>query len=379
VNPARPRTAPAVGPGGPGLATRLLVAQALVLAAGALTTWLVASAVGPSIFHNHLMKAGVPHLAAEARHVEQAFGSALLLSIGIALLPAVLAALAVSWYFSRRVQRSIAQVTAASSQIAAGQYDARVADPGLGGEFGTLAATYNALAERLGTTEAIRRRMLADLAHEMRTPLATVDAHLEAIEDGVRNMDADTLRVIRASTRRLRRLAEDIAAVSRAEEGSLDISPQAVQAAAPARAAAESARDRFDAKGVHLSTHLDTGELVLVDPERIGQVLGNLLDNALRHTPAGGTVTLSCRRQERWVQYVVADTGEGISGGHLGRVFDRFYRVDTARDRNRGGSGIGLSIAKALVEAHGGDITVTSPGPGQGATFTVRLPVADQP
>jgi signal transduction histidine kinase len=355
------------------------VAQALVLAAGALTTWLVASAVGPGIFHNHLMKAGAPHVAAEARHVEQAFGSALLLSIGIALLPAVLAALAVSWYFSRRVQRSIAQVTVASSEIAAGRYDARVADPGLGGEFSTLAATYNALAERLGTTEAIRRRMLADLAHEMRTPLATVDAHLEAIEDGIRTMDADTLEVIRASTRRLRRLAEDIAAVSRAEEGSLDISPQALRAAAPARAAAEGARDRFDAKGVHLSIDLDTDEMVRVDPERIGQVLGNLLDNALRHTPAGGTVTLSCRRQGRWVQYVVADTGEGISGEHLGRVFDRFYRVDTARDRNRGGSGIGLSIAKALVEAHGGDITVTSPGPGQGATFSVRLPVADRP
>ena len=378
MNPARPGTAPAGGDRRPGLAARLLVAQALVLAAGALTTWLVASAVGPRIFHNHLMKAGVPHLATEARHVEQAFGSALLLSIAIALLPAVLAALAVSWYFSRRVQRSIAQVTAASSQIAAGQYDARVPDPGLGGEFGTLAATYNALAERLGTTEAIRRRMLADLAHEMRTPLATVDAHLEAIEDGVRSMDADTLRVIRASTQRLRRLAEDIAAVSRAEEGSLDISPQAVQAAAPARAAADSARDRFDAKGVHLNTDLDTGELVLVDPERIGQVLGNLLDNALRHTRPGGTVTLSCRRQERWVQYVVNDSGEGISGEHLGRVFDRFYRVDTARDRHRGGSGIGLSIARALVEAHGGDISVTSPGRGRGARFTVRLPVADQ-
>jgi two-component system sensor histidine kinase BaeS len=378
LNVTRSRSAPARRRGRTGFAARLLVAQALVLVCGALTTWVVASAIGPSIFRDHLKQAGVAHTASETRHVEQAFASALLVSIAIALLAAVLAALAVSWYFSRRVQRSIAQVAAAASEIAAGRYGSRVPDPGLGGEFDTLAATYNALAARLATTDTIRRRMLADLAHEMRTPLATVDAHLEAIEDGVRKPDENTLGAIRESTRRLGRLAEDIAAVSRAEEGNLDITPQPVAATTLANAAAEGARDRFDAKGVHLMTDLDTSAWVLGDPDRTGQVLGNLLDNALRHTPQGGTVTLTCRRLDGWVEFVIADNGEGIAAEHLSHLFDRFYRVDTARDRNHGGSGIGLSIAKALVEAHGGGISAASPGPGRGATFTVRLPATDQ-
>ncbi len=351
-----------------------------MLLAGAVTTWLVASVLGPSIFHDHLTQAHVAHTAAETRHVEEAFASALLISIGVALFAAVGAALAVSWYFSRRVQRSIASVADAAGQIAAGRYGARVQDPGLGGEFATLAATYNTLANRLEATEATRRRMLADLAHEMRTPLATVDAHLEAVEDGVRTFDQETLDVIRGSTQRLGRLAEDITAVSRAEEGDLAVSPQPVEAAALAHAAADGARDRYAAKGVRLEVELDAAGQVRVDPDRMAQVLGNLLDNALRHTPAGGRVTLSCRRREAWVEYTVADTGEGVAAEHLPHLFDRFYRADTARDRHRGGSGIGLSIAKALVAAHGGTISATSDGPGQGATFTVRLPAnLDQP
>ena len=358
----------------PRFAARLLVAQGLVLVAGALTTWLVASVVGPNIFRDHLQQAGVAHTAEETRHVEEAFASALLISIALALVASVLAALAVSWYFSRRVQRSIGNVADAASQIAAGRYDARVPDPGLGGEFATLAMTYNRLAERLEATESTRRSMLADLAHEMRTPLATIDAHLEAVEDGIRGLDADTLGVIRDSTGRLRRLAEDMAAVSRAEEEGLDITVRPMAAADVAAAAAEVARDRFVAKGVHLNIELTDAGQVRVDAERIGQVLGNLLDNALRHTPPGGTVTLACHRVEGWVEYSVADTGEGVADDHLPHLFDRFYRADTARDRDHGGSGIGLAIAKALVEAHGGGISVTSPGPGHGTTFTVRLP-----
>ncbi len=361
-------------PRGGGFARRLLLAQALVLVAGALTTWLVASAVGPSIFHDHLAQAGVPHTATETRHIEEAFASALLISLGVALLAALVAALAVSWYFSRRVQRSLGQVTDAAAQIAAGRYTARVAAPGLGAEFATLADSYNALAQKLESTEATRRRMLADLAHEMRTPLATVDAHLEAVEDGVRDLDSETLSVLRESTRRLRRLAEDIGAVSRAEEGDLNLQPLPVDAASLATTAAAAAADRYAAKGVTLLSDVREAGHLTVDSERIGQVLGNLLDNALRHTPSGGQVTLAGRRVDHWVEYTVADTGVGIAPEHLTHLFDRFYRIDTARDRNHGGSGIGLAIAKALAEAHGGGISATSPGPGRGATFTLRLP-----
>lgn len=357
---------------------RLLVAQALVLVTGALATFAAAMVIGPSIFHDHLSQAGMTNSPEETDHVEQAFRSALLVSIGVAVVVAVAAALAASLYFSRRVQRSIGDVAAGASEIAAGRVGAHVADPGLGPEFATLAATYNMLGERLAATEATRRRMLADLAHEMRTPLATVDAHLEAVEDGVRRLDDGTLDVIRASTQRLRRLAEDIAAVSNAEEGNLAISPVPVEAVALAETAVATAREAYAARGVALELgQAPASGTVLVDPDRMGQVLGNLLDNALRHTETGGTVSVECRRSDPgWVELVVADTGEGIPAEHLGHVFDRFYRVDTARDRRRGGSGIGLSIARALVEAHGGDIAVTSDGPGLGSTFTVRLPVA---
>jgi two-component system sensor histidine kinase BaeS len=357
----------------PRFAARLLVAQALVLVAGALTTWLVASVVGPSIFSDHLQQAGDTHTAEETRHVEEAFASALLVSASLALLASVVAALAVSWYFSRRMERSIGNVAVAASEIAAGRYDARVPDPGLGDEFASLALTYNRLAARLEATESTRRSMLADLAHEMRTPLATIDAHLEAVEDGVRALDDDTLSIIRGSTGRLRRLAEDMTAVSRAEEG-LDVTLRPLAAADVAAAAADVARDRYAAKGVHLRTELADAGPVRVDVDRFGQVLGNLLDNALRHTPAGGTVTLACRRIDHWVEYRVADTGQGVAVEHLPHLFDRFYRADTARDRGQGGSGIGLAIARAIVEAHGGGISVTSAGPGLGATFTVRLP-----
>lgn len=358
----------------PGFAGRLLLAQSLVVVGGALTTWLVASTVAPGLFHDHLEQADVGHTATETEHVEEAFSSALLISLAVALLASVVAALLVSAYFSRRVRRSFAPVTAAASEIASGRYGSRVPDPGLGGEFATLADTFNTLAERLEGVEATRRRMLSDLAHEMRTPLATIEAHLEAVEDGVRQLDDATLGVVRGSARRLGRLAEDIAAVSRAEEGNLDIDPQPVDAGALARVAAQAAQDRYAAKGVGLDVEVATAGQVRADPDRIGQVLTNLLDNALRHTPAGGTVRLACRQVDHWVELVVADSGEGIAAEHLGHVFDRFYRVDTARDRTHGGSGIGLSIARALVEAHGGTIRVTSPGPGKGTTFTVRLP-----
>lgn len=349
-----------------------------MLVAGAVTTWFVASLVGPSIFREHLYQAGVSHTSAETQHVEEAFSSALLISLSVALLAATITALAVTWYFTRRVKRSISQVAAAASEVANGRYDDRVMDPGLGGEFATLAQSYNSLAQRLAKVEAVRRRMLADLAHEMRTPLATVDAHLEAVEDGIRSLDEETLNVIRLSTHRLGRLAEDIAAVSQAEEGTLDIHAQLVETSVLATAASEGAQDRFVAKGVRLDLHVNTDDPVLADPDRIGQVLSNLLDNALQHTPPGAHVSLNCRRKGRWVEFVITDSGEGIAPEHLTHIFDRFYRVDTARDRNRGGSGIGLSISKALIEAHGGTLTALSSGLGHGATFTVRLAPANR-
>ena len=214
----------------------------------------------------------------------------------------------------------------------------------------------------------------------MRTPVATLDAYLEALEDGVATLDAPTTELLRAQTRRLARLSEDIGTVSRAEEGQVQLDLRTVQPSTVVSAAIDSVAEAYETKGVRLDTDIAVGLPQLsLDPERMGQVLGNLLDNALRHTPAGGTVTISAAASRRTggVALSVADTGEGIPAEHLAHVFERFYRVDTARDRAHGGSGIGLAIAKAFVEAHGGQLSATSSGTGQGSTFRILLP-ADQ-
>jgi len=279
-------------------------------------------------------------------------------------------------YQTRRIGRSVSSIAAAASNVAGGHYDIRVSGPGLGPEFDALASAFNQMASRLGSVERTRRRLLADLGHEMRTPVATLEAYLEALEDGVATLDAGTAELLRSQTRRLGRLSEDISTVSRAEEGQVRLDMVTVNPELVVEAAVTTAAEAYEAKGVALVSEIAGGlpELSL-DPERIGQVMGNLLDNALRHTPAGGTVTVSASPSPTaGLALSVEDTGDGIPAEHLPHVFERFYRVDTARDRTHGGSGIGLAIAKALVEAHGGQLTVTSPGTGQGSTFRILLP-----
>jgi signal transduction histidine kinase len=369
-----------------GLSTRLLAAQVLVVLAAQITAWVVASLVGPPLFHQHLDRAGVRAEPETLAHVEEAFRSANALSLTVALLAAVGAAVIGSYTVARRIGRPVTDVADAATSVAAGDYATVVPPPGIGPEFDALARAFNEMAARLGSVEATRRRLLADLAHEMRTPLATLDGYLEALEDGVATLDPAVTDLLRDQTRRLTRLAEDVAAVSRAEEGQVTLSVRPVPPAALVEAAVGAAAAPYAERGLRLETLVEPGlPHVVVDAERIGQVLGNLLDNALRYTPAGGCVTVSARRAERavsagprdqagMVELTVTDTGAGIPAEHLPHVFERFYRADPARDRAGAGSGIGLAISKALVEAHGGRIAAASAGPGRGTTVTVRLP-----
>ena len=174
---------------GAGLAGRLLLAQALVLMAGALTAWLVATTVGPSVFHDHLARANVGSTPAQILHTEVAYQRANAISLSLALTAALAAALGASVYMTRRIGRSVATIAAAASDVAGGHYDVRVPGPGLGPEFDALASGFNQMAGRLGSVEGTRRRLLADLGHEMRTPVATLEAYLEALEDGVATLD----------------------------------------------------------------------------------------------------------------------------------------------------------------------------------------------
>ncbi len=226
--------------------------------------------------------------------------------------------------------------------------------------------------------EDTRRRLLTDLAHELRTPIATLAAYHEGLGDGVVDLGPETRAVLTEQTARLTRLADDIEEVSRAEEGRLALHRQPVAVAELVATATDALREPFAGQGVTLTVRrsraLDT--LVEVDRTRVGQVLTNLLSNALRHTPAGGTVTVGARREGGEVVLRVTDDGEGIPADQLPHVFERFFRGDGARSRDRSGSGIGLTISRAIVDAHGGSITAASAGPGRGATFSVTLPAA---
>ena len=359
-----------------GIGLRLLAAQAIVLAAGAATTAVVAAVVGPPLFREHLHRAGVPMDSLEEVHAEEAYGYATVMSIGGALAVSALAALAVSFYVSRRLQRSITEVAAAATDVAEGNYDIRVSPPRLGDDFDALATAFNQMATRLQAVDSTRQQLFGDLAHEIRTPVAVLEAYIEALEDGVRTLTPQTAAMLRDQTRRLVRFSDDVAALAKAEESAVSMSYATIDIDRLTRRCVAAAQERYDTKGVglHLHQHRPLPPL-WADEQRMSQVLGNLLENALRHTPPGGSVDLRCRREGDHVKIAVTDTGEGIAAQHLTRVFERFYRADTARDREHGGAGLGLAIAKALVEAHRGSISVASAGPGTGTTFTIDLPV----
>lgn len=364
----------------PGIGMRLLVAQTMVLLAGAVTTWAVAAVVGPPLFRDHLRQAGVAANSAEQHHAEEAFGYAMAAAVGGALAVSALAAFVVSWYISRRLQRSITVVASAATAIADGRYEVRLASPHLGREFDALASAFNQMAERLQDVEATRRRLFGDLAHEIRTPVAVLEAYMEALEDGVESLNPTSIAVLRDQTRRLVRFAHDAAALAQAEESSASMSMSQIDLHDLVTTAVNAAAEQYRSKHVSLSVHLQPNlPPVRGDADRLGQVLANLLDNALRHTPPGGHVEVRAHSEPQSVIVRVTDTGEGISAQHLPHVFERFYRAEAARTRDKGGAGIGLAIAKALVEAHGGTIAASSQGPGTGATFTIRLPLATAP
>lgn len=330
----------------------------------------------PPLFREHLHRAGVPAFSDEQFHAEQAYRSATAISLAVALGVATLAALVVTWYFSRRLQRSVTEVSYAATAVADGRYDIRVTPPHLGDDFDALAEAFNRMAAGLESVETTRRQLLGDLAHEIRTPVSVLEAYMEALEDGVETLDADTIGMLRDQTRRLVRFSDDVNALSHAEESRTSIEPTWVDPAALLSTTLTAAADRYAAREVALTSRVPAHlPRLWADPERLGQVLGNLLDNALRHTPGGGRVEVTAGHRHELLVIEVTDTGDGIAAEHLPHLFERFYRVDAARDRAHGGAGIGLAIAKALVEAQRGHITARSDGPGTGSTFTIALPL----
>ena len=298
-----------------------------------------------------------------------------LLAIGSAA--AIVVAVALSIFASRRIVRPIQAMMRASQRIAGGDYRRRVEVSGQD-ELGVLARAFNQMSETLERTEQRRLEAIGDLAHELRTPLSSIKSMMEGLVDGVLTAEPATFLRVQREVARLQRLVHDLEELARVEADQSPLDWRPVNMAELVHAAADRLQPQFEDKDVRL--HIETpSDLppVHADGSRLLQVLLNLLGNALRYTPSGGQVTVSAGREGAQLVLRVHDTGIGIAAEHLPFLFERFYRVDKSRTTASGGSGIGLTIARHLVEAHGGRIWATSPGPGQGSTFSFTLRLAD--
>jgi signal transduction histidine kinase len=293
---------------------------------------------------------------------------------------AALAGLGLAAVLIRQLTRPLVDLTHASRRIAHGDLNVRVPVKS-GDEIGELTATFNQMAASLERQETLRRNLMADVAHELRTPLTGIQGAVEAMQDGVFPADAENLEALHEQVLLLNRLVDDLRTLAIAEAGQLRLERAPVDLVELSRRQVSALHLRAAEHGITLTLDAPppAGAWVDGDSQRLNQVLLNLLDNALRHTPAGGTVTLAVRATDAAVFVTVTDDGPGIPAADLPHVFDRFYRGDRARSRSTGGTGLGLAIARQLVEAHGGSMWVNSPPPGaaQGAEFGVRVESRD--
>ena len=373
------------------LGRKLLVSYVLVIVVGVVTLILAMEAVAPTLLTHHLEQMmGQPGMSGMMSsdsgrvmpldaHLQAAFRDAMIEALAVAATAATLVAVLVSLLVSRQIVGPVRRMVAATRRIAAGHYAERVPiEPATAGdELGHLGASFNDMAGSLEETERRRLALVGDVAHELRTPIATLEGYLEGLLDGVVAPSERTWARLHDEAGRLRRLVDDLQELSRAEARQTPLVLRPVAPAALVQAATERLEPHVAEKGLALRCTLPPAlPSVLADQDRAVQVLSNLLTNALRYTPVPGHVTVSAERRADVVLFSVSDSGIGLAPEHLAHLFERFYRVDTSRSRALGGSGIGLTIAKALVEAMGGQITADSPGPGQGSTFSFTLPVA---
>jgi signal transduction histidine kinase len=297
-------------------------------------------------------------------------------ALGWSALAAGVAALTASLYLSRRVIIPVRAMTSASQRISDGHYGERVQEQSQD-ELGQLAHSFNQMATKLEEVEEMRRQLIGDVAHELRTPLTTIKGSVEALEDGILPASAETYQLILHEAERLNHLVDDLQELSRVEAGAYELNLHPLQLSSLEGSIQKRLGYQFEEKGISFESHIPSDlSVIQADEHRIIQVLTNLLTNALHYTPKGGKVKLSASQINGAVQITVKDNGAGIPEEHLENIFTRFYRVDKSRARHAGGSGIGLTITKHLVEAHGGEIWVKSDGEGMGSSFTFTLPIS---
>jgi histidine kinase len=367
------------------LAWKLFASYLVVLVVGALVLDISVSYTAPVAFERHTQEMrgmmrgnmmqgdGMQQLVDDLdENFRDAVNAALLRST----LAAAIAAILVSLFVSQRITQPIRQLVSASQRIAAGEYNTHI-ELNSRDELGDLTRNFNSMAAKLADTESMRQQLIADVSHELKTPLASITGYMVGLQDGVIPADAETFQKVQREADRLQRLVHDLQELSRAEAGSLAMSIQPVDAVQLAKDAVEWIRPQYDDKGVELSLQVPAVSVsVRGDYDRIRQVLLNLLGNALQYTPPGGKVALILERDQDFAHFQIRDTGIGITPENLEHIFQRFYRVDKSRSRASGGSGIGLTVASHIVRALNGEIWAESAGINQGSTFHYTLPLS---
>ncbi len=347
---------------------------------GAVATTIVVLVLAPLIFDRRVGMGGGMGTGAGQGNRQQLVADvtiAVTQALGVGLVVGALTAAAAGIIVSARVTKPLRAMSAAARRIAAGDYDVRVERPA-DDELAALADDVNTLGAALAETERRRTRLLGEVAHEMRTPLTIIDGYVEGMIDGILPAEPEQLGKVSDEVRRLRRLSDDVSALSRAEEGRLGLVRETLDVRMLVGGVVERLRAQAEDVGIRLTTVLPTESCAAyVDGDRIGQVITNLIGNALRATEAGGWIEAAVSASADEVTIRVVDSGEGLAEAELQRIFERFYRVPGRRGGGSG-SGIGLTIARGIVRAHGGELTAASEGPGYGSVFTVTLPRAEE-
>ena len=350
--------------------------QLAVITVGVVALVLVIESLAKTFFQGHLdtMASMMEGTMSDvlARDLESAFDSSLARALVISVAASTVTALALSAFATRRILAPLDSVRSASRRMARGSYGERVEIPSEA-ELAALAEDFNALAEALETTEQRRIRLISEVAHELRTPLTTVEGYLEGMLDGVFEPSEEILGASVRELSRIKRLANDLSMLSKTEEAVLPLARVEIDVAALAGEIATRLRPQFEAGEIDLQVDAPSSLTVRADPDRLTQVLTNILGNALAYTPAGGSVRVKATRRDAIAVVAVTDNGKGLTAEQTEAVFERFYRTDPSAP---GGTGIGLTIARSIARRHGGDVTAESAGPGRGSTFTFDIPLA---
>ena len=368
------------------LGAKLLLSYLAIILVGVVVLIVASQFVLPTSFNRHM--AGMGTMMGNGMMGGQGFGGSNPMSqlytdfrasfneaLMYAALAAMIVAVVLSLYLSRSVIAPVRAMSLATQRIADGRYDERVQVDGED-ELSQLAVRFNQMAEKLSQVEAMRRRLIGDVSHELRTPLTAIKGSMEGLIDGVLPATNETYQQIHAEADRLNRLVNDLQELSRVEARAYELDIRPLNVSSLVRTVTKRLTPQAESKRISLDLDLAPDlPRILADEDRAVQVLTNLTGNAMQYTPEGGKITISAKRINSEVLIAVHDTGIGIPPEHLARIFDRFYRVDKSRSRQSGGgSGIGLTIARALTDAHGGRIWAESTGEGQGSTFVITLP-----